>query len=158
MAFQANAFQSDAFQITIVVPPNTPFEIVLSVSFSSVGVVVEARPVITVIPSASPLLTVSLSMPRIIPYRTRTNIDAAFTDVDGNPVDPGTVRFSIVKPDGTLLAYDDGDSEIDNPEVGTFRFEVLLDQVGEWRYRWESADVGEESSAQDTITVPRLNT
>lgn len=153
MGFQGGAFQAGAFQIDPVAPPAR----FCSIRIVAIAIALEARPVIALAVAVVPILTVELSVPKIIPYRTRTNIEATFTDADGNPIDPAIVRFSLVKPDGTVVSVT-APASITNPDAGVYRYEALLDQVGEWRYRWESADDGEESSAQDSIVVPRLNT
>jgi hypothetical protein len=153
--FQRSAFQPSAFQVPDLVTAG-PARL-CTVRIAAIGIALEARPVIALAVTAVPVLSVELSVPKIIPYRTRTNIEATFTDEDGDPVDPAIVRFSLVKPDGTVISVT-SPTNITNPDVGVYRYEALIDQVGEWRYRWESVDDGEESSAQDSIVVPRLNT
>lgn len=156
MAFQGGAFQAGAFQISADVPPARFCAV--RVFTRAVSVALEVRPVISVAAAVVPVLSVELSVPKIVPYRTRANIEATFTDEAGDPVAPGIVRFSLVKPDGTVVSVTAPHASITNPSTGVYRYEALLDQVGEWRYRWESADDDEEASAQDSIVVPRLNT
>lgn len=153
--FQRSAFQPSAFQVPAL--PGPARFVVVRVFTRAVSVALEVRPVISVAAAVVPVLSVELSVPKIVPYRTRANIEATFTDEAGDPVDPAIVRFSLVKPDGTVISVTSPTS-ITNPSTGVYRYEALLDQVGEWRYRWESADDDEEASAQDSIVVPRLNT
>lgn len=154
--FQRSAFQPSAFQVPVAVVEG-PIFVDVRVYPATLEIALEVRPMISIAPAVRRIINVGISMPKIVPFRTRTNIEATFTDANGDEIDPGIVRFSLVKPDGTVIATT-YPASLTNPSVGVYRYAVLLDQVGEWRYRWESADDDEESSAQDSIVVPRLNT
>ena len=76
-------------------------------------------------------------------------VQGTFTDKNGAPVDPGTVKVTIKKPSGTetTLTY-----LIDQPvarvSAGIYAYSTNVDQSGIWYYCWQgtgtnAAAVGE---------------
>jgi len=68
------------------------------------------------------------------------------------PVDPGTITFSVRKPDGTV----DSATAVQN-ETGTGNYSAryLVDQYGEWGWRWETT--APSIASQGTIFVVKNN-
>lgn len=99
--------------------------------------------------SVTPVFTIEVSVPTIF-YGTRANIRGTFA-LDGSPTDPTSLRLSLIKPDGTIVVT----TSLENPDTGVFQYEVLFDQVGSWRYRFESYGEDEESAVEGIVTVPR---
>lgn len=60
-------------------------------------------------------------------------------DVDsGAYVDPTTVTFYTIDPNGTVTTYVYGvDPEVIKDSVGHYHADVTLDVSGDWYYRWE---------------------
>lgn len=62
-----------------------------------------------------------------------------FRDIDGNYVDPTTVRFRFRRPDGAVTVYVYGvDVQVVRDSVGHYHCDIVLDVQGDWVYRWES--------------------
>ena len=67
-----------------------------------------------------------------------------FTDTTGAAFDPGTVRFGIARPGGTVLyvgSYVEGVAygSVARSSVGTYYADVRLDAGGYWRRAWEGS-------------------
>lgn len=62
-------------------------------------------------------------------------ISGAFTDIDGNPADPGAITLSIEDPDGEVaeVAYP---GTIVKDSTGAYHYDVPLTLAGFWEYRW----------------------
>ena len=61
-------------------------------------------------------------------------IRATFRDIDGDLVDPSSVDLTIQAPDGTQT------SEVPtNPSIGVYEFQLNLDQVGWYAFRFEGS-------------------
>ena len=62
-----------------------------------------------------------------------------FRDIDGDNVDPATVRFRVRRPDGTVTVYVYlVDAQLVRDSVGHYHCDIVLDREGDWFYRWES--------------------
>jgi hypothetical protein len=62
---------------------------------------------------------------------------AAFSDDDGEPVDPTTVKLAIREPDGTETVYTHPtDIAVIKDSVGVYHFDLPLTGKGNWFYRW----------------------
>ena len=72
-------------------------------------------------------------------FRTDFERSGAFKDVDsGAYVDPTTVTFRTKDPSGNLSAHDYGvDVNVTTPATGSYRYDLLLDEAGDWWLRWE---------------------
>jgi len=85
----------------------------------------------------------------------RIDISAAFTAV-GVAFTPSAVRFTLRRPSGVEVALDYPHADISNPSTGVYKYNVLLDEVGTWRYRWASLATDEEAAQEGTIVVPKV--
>jgi len=78
---------------------------------------------------------------------------AAFTDADGNYLDPTAVLFRFKKPDGTTTTYTYGaDAELVKDAVGRYHVDVDADAEGVWAYRFESTGTG-QAAGEEAFTV-----
>jgi len=68
-------------------------------------------------------------------------ISATFKDVNGNPVDPGTIVFTVRKPDGPLVTL-----TVVKDATGTYHADLSLDEAGSYSYRCASTPPGQGSS------------
>ena len=59
-------------------------------------------------------------------------LEVKWTDIAGDPVSASTVLY-VLDPTGTETT-----PAVSNPTVGTYRGQVVLDEAGIWRYRWEA--------------------
>ena len=62
-------------------------------------------------------------------------ISRTFTNLEGVPTDPSTVRLRLRSPDGTVTEVD---ATNDADATGAFHVDVTPDVHGLWRYRWVS--------------------
>ena len=71
-------------------------------------------------------------------YGERVRGTLTITDFVGDPIDPTTLKFYLLKPtDVTATEYIYGtDPEIVNDGVGVYHFDIDTDEEGTWRYRW----------------------
>ena len=72
------------------------------------------------------------------------------TQVGGADADPTVLTLKIKKPDQTTTSHVYGvDILVIKDATGKYRYDVTLDQSGEWAYRWEAtgAVVGAEENA-----------
>lgn len=60
-----------------------------------------------------------------------------FQDGDGNSADPTTVTLKLRKPDGVLQSETYNPGNIVKSSVGNYYFDVTVDVMGYWHYRWE---------------------
>lgn len=75
-----------------------------------------------------------------------------YTDENGDPVDPGTVKCLVQEPgeDGTEAIYEYGvDPELTRISTGKYKLVITPDTAGLWRFRWE----GDTQAAEDTFEV-----
>lgn len=78
---------------------------------------------------------------------------AAFTDIDGNYVDPSKVLFRFKDPAGTTTTYTYGaDAELVKDDTGRYHVDVDVDAEGVWFYRFESTGTG-QAAGEDAFTV-----
>ena len=69
-------------------------------------------------------------------------LQATFTDKNGAPVDPGTVKVTVKRPSGaeTTLTYLT-DQPVTKVSTGVYTYAINLDQSGIWYYRWQGLGV-----------------
>lgn len=83
-------------------------------------------------------------------------VRSAFTDGDtGNPVTPGAVHLTVLRPDGSVLHYENGvDPEINDEGLGVYTCDVDLDMAGLYKYRWWSTGTGQAADWADLSVAP----
>ena len=149
MAFQAGAFQASAFQISAPVEVRGPFAIAVQLAGSTL-IMSRVVPVIVLEVTAVTPVTIEVTPMARLYFGQRTQITATFSE-DGEAFNPDEVRFTLLKPDGSLLVNPDG---ITSPGTGVRAYELVLNQTGTYRWRWESTGAGEESALEGSFTVP----
>ena len=76
-------------------------------------------------------------MPNIYDKGDMVKFTASWT-LDGAASDPTTVRFKIKKSSGAITTYVNGqNTELVKDSVGNYHVDFVLDEVGQWSYRWE---------------------
>lgn len=85
----------------------------------------------------------------------RVELAATFTAA-GVAFAPSSVQFTLRRPSGEEISIAHPHADIENPSTGVFKYNVLLDEVGLWRYRWASLATDEEAAQEGSITVPRV--
>ena len=71
----------------------------------------------------------------------RIKVTGTFKDVDsGAYVDPLVVTFRTRSPSGTLANHVYGvDVNVLRTAAGRYRYDLLLDEAGDWWLRWDSS-------------------
>lgn len=62
-----------------------------------------------------------------------------FEDCDGNAVDPSVVTLMYKNSNGTTTVVYDGVDGIERVGIGTYQYELDVDVVDLWHYRWEGS-------------------
>lgn len=76
-----------------------------------------------------------------------------FTDENGAVHDPDKVYYKIMKPDGTVTAYEYGvDVELVRVSTGVYSVDIDIDAVYDWWYRFYSTGVG-QAAGENTFRV-----
>lgn len=74
-------------------------------------------------------------------------VSALFKNASGTLVDPSTVSFKLLKPDGTVVTKVYlTDVELVRDSLGTFHIDVSVPDWGTWWYRWESTGQGQAAA------------
>jgi hypothetical protein len=69
----------------------------------------------------------------VVGQMVRLATATAFKDANGNEIDPTTIVVKYRKPDGTITT----NNAPSHDGVGLFHVDVLIDQPGDWWYRFE---------------------
>jgi hypothetical protein len=82
-------------------------------------------------------------------------IEGQFTDTNGNPTDPSTVKVDVTTPDGTVTTYTYvTDVQITKPTTGTYRMNNdTTGKRGLWIYTWYSTGSGQADSGERMFYV-----
>jgi hypothetical protein len=73
-----------------------------------------------------------------------------FTTSDGVATNPGTVVLKVLSPADTVTTITEADML--NPVPGTWTYNLLLTQSGQWTYRFAGTQ-GVIAAGENTITV-----
>lgn len=78
---------------------------------------------------------------------------ADFSSAAGQAVDPTTVRFRVMAPDGTVTTYVHGvDAGLVKDTTGSYHADVDAAADGVWHYRWEGEGAN-QAAAESQFTV-----
>ena len=81
-------------------------------------------------------------------------VSVPFTDADGTPQDPTTVKMFFRKPDATRVTYTYlTDAELVRDDVGKYHVDLTIDQSGTWTYRFEGASGPVTAADEETFDV-----
>ena len=85
--------------------------------------------------------------------QSRVKLTGAFTNASGTPTDPSSVTLKVRRPDGSVTTVTGVGGGLANPIVGTWTYDITLDQEGKWYYRYEGT-AGLIAAGEASFTVP----
>lgn len=84
-------------------------------------------------------------------------VSMAYTDTDGDAIDPSTVSIRIKPPSGTRVTYVYGtDAELVKDSVGNYHVDLSLAEDGEYRYYAWSTGTGQAAVHGRVLSVEPL--
>jgi len=70
-------------------------------------------------------------------------LEAQVTDLLGNPIEPGTIKFSVKTPSGVVSHYQYGiDPLVNKLDMGLFKIDIAVTEPGDWFVRVETTGAG----------------
>jgi hypothetical protein len=76
--------------------------------------------------------------------RVEITVKDPFSDPPNQPIDPTGISAMLKKPDGTVVNHSyGGGGSIIKTAVGIYRLEFVVDEEGEWLYRFETTGIGQ---------------
>jgi hypothetical protein len=67
-------------------------------------------------------------------------LKGTFRNEANNPADPSGVFLRLLPPSGVIAVHEYGDdATIFRQSTGVYSADIVLNQEGRWRYRWEAA-------------------
>lgn len=67
-------------------------------------------------------------------------LKGTFRNDANNPADPGGVFLRLLPPSGVIAVHQYGSgATISKASTGVYTADILLNQEGRWRYRWEAS-------------------
>lgn len=82
---------------------------------------------------------------------------AAFTDINGNPIDPTAVNLYIKKPNQAYITYNYGvGNVIVKDSTGNYHANISLDVAGIWSYEWEGTGAAPADGEKRFYVYSRL--
>lgn len=93
--------------------------------------------------------------PGLIWPGSEIDLTASFTDQNGNPVDPDTVKLRLMSPECTEKVFTNDSPEMSNPGIGQYLCVVTPDKAGRWFYRWETTGTGTTLANEGDFLVQR---
>lgn len=79
---------------------------------------------------------------------------ATFRDSDDAVADPTDLTVTVTEPDGTATTSTYSVSGITRLSEGVYYHEVLLDAVGDWRFKWIGTGDVQAGSDEELVHVP----
>lgn len=70
-----------------------------------------------------------------IPVGNVARIEGKFRNEDGDLTDPDAVVLTVLDPAGTETTFTWADTDVEQIETGWFRYDLSLDQSGDWRWK-----------------------
>lgn len=88
------------------------------------------------------------------PVGTTLTLSAQFVDEDYDDIDPTTVTFKLMSPNGSSSTYVfDTDEELFKDSVGDYSITISPDTSGRWHYRWEATGTNRTVAQEGTFIV-----
>lgn len=92
--------------------------------------------------------------PNVYEVDTFIQINSAFTSCDGSEaLDPSTVILWVCDPTGTITQVTGADLTRITP--GVYAYQMTLNQIGVWTYKWQGEGTVEVTSPDSTMIVNR---
>jgi hypothetical protein len=70
------------------------------------------------------------------------------------PIDPTDINVFVQSPDGVITVYTYPEA-VGRTNVGVYFYQLILTQVGRWRYKWQGIGAAEVSSPDTDMLVNR---
>lgn len=71
---------------------------------------------------------------------TTARLRGTFKDQSSAPANPAGVFLRLLPPNGVIVDYEYGiNAEVIRESTGVYTADILLNQEGRWRYRWEAS-------------------
>lgn len=87
---------------------------------------------------------------------SQVDIPVNFQNTSGDDVDPSTVTFYVLKPDGGTDTYVYGtDSEITKSSIGDYVARITAAMPGRYHYRWLTTGTGTTVALEGSFMVQR---
>jgi hypothetical protein len=90
--------------------------------------------------------------PNVYEVDTFVQINSAFVSCDGAPLDPSTVILWVCDPVGAITQVTDALVRI---TPGVYAYQMTLNQIGVWTYKWQGEGTVEVTSPDSTMIVNR---
>lgn len=88
-----------------------------------------------------------------VELNTRVRLTTTFTTVQGNALtDPTTVSLFVKDPSSTVTTYTLAAAQVIRDSIGVYHYDILIDVVGNWKYKWQGASALEATSADGTVS------
>lgn len=95
-------------------------------------------------------------IPGKIYVNTTVRIPVNYQNDQGEDVDPTTITFKLMGPDGDIDTYVYGtDDEVAKTSTGDYYIDVMPDFPGRWHYRWESTGTNMATVVEGDFVVQR---
>jgi hypothetical protein len=80
-------------------------------------------------------------------------LTGTFTDESNTPANPAGVFLRLLRPNGVITVLEYGeDADLLRVSTGVYSADVVLNQEGRWRYRWEASGIN-QTAAEGTLDV-----
>lgn len=95
-------------------------------------------------------------IPGRVYVNTTVRIPVNYQNDQGDNIDPDTITFRLIGPDGDTLTKVYGtDAEIAKTGTGDYYIDVMPDVAGRWHYRWDSTGTNMASAVEGNFVVQR---
>jgi hypothetical protein len=85
---------------------------------------------------------------------TLVRLSGSFTAVSGNTAaDPTNVKLYVMDPGNQVTIYQYSLTEIVKDSVGNYHKDILANQVGNWKYKWQGTGAAQVTSPDATFSV-----
>ena len=93
-------------------------------------------------------------VPGRLVVNTEVRLAANYTDENNVDIDPDTVTFKLLRPDGVDLDYVYGtNDEVVRVDTGDYYINIVPDISGRYHYRWETTGTFKTTAFQGSFVV-----
>ncbi len=84
---------------------------------------------------------------------TLVRLASAFTTVSGGiPTDPTDIKLYVKPPTGSVQTYTYLMSQVVKDTTGMYHYDLLVNAIGVWTYKWQGTGTVVVTSADNTLT------